>query len=1029
MPCRRHLPRIEELEDRTLPALALTAAAVSAGYGLTSFAYNLSVPFGIAFPKIGGSQYVLVTDVSGNARLFPSIQDGQDAKSAPITQNYGGYNAFGIAQYGQAYYMAQEGASAVVQINPDGTYIRKVASVALATGMVANPINGHLYVSGGPGQSELLDVDPGSGTVSVMASNLDRADGVAVTSDGSIVYVAEENDILGFDTSSHTKVFDSGQIPSPGVDGLALGTGALAGFIFANTNAGQVWQINLATKNQTLIASGGSRGDFCVPDPHDGTLLLTQSDSILRLHPPAGSLFGYEAPTITSADNATFTIGKRGSFTVMATGFPATTFSEMGALPAGITFSSTGILSGTPSPGTVGSYPIIIAATNGLPPDATQTFTLTVNQAPVITSKDHATFAAGTPGSFTATATGVPTVAFSEKGNLPAGVNLTSAGLLSGTPAAGSGGIYHITITATNGVTPEDTQAFTLTVNEAPAITSAAYATFLVGSQGSFTMTATGFPAATFSETGDLPSGVAFSVSGVLSGTPVKGSGGLYHITITASNGASPDAAQTFTLTVNEAPYAPSFTSPDSTAFAVGRVGDFHVTATGYPAPSFRVKGVLPKGVSFDGASGILAGTPAQGTTGANYFFLVASNGTAPDATQTFTLKVVQAPLFTSPNSATFKTGVAGSTTLTALGYPIPTLGEVGALPPGVLFKPGPNGTARLSGTPGKSAGGRYPITLKAINSVDSATQSFTLIVNQAPAITSVKNSTFVVGQSRNFTIVASGFPAAKIASSARPAWLTLTGHDDGTATLAGTPPEGAGGNYAITLTASNGLSPAATQSFILTVNEGPSITTPDSALFTAGAPGTFIVKTRGFPRATVTEAGKLPTGITFTAAANGTATFSGTPGQGSGGRYAITLKASNGLGSVTQTFTLQVNQAPVITSAKSAAFLIGRLGTFTVVAKGIPAAAITASVLPAWLKLDDQHDGTAILSGTPTAADVIKITFTAINGVGTRATQNFVLNVSPKSTGTAVSPALGMLVPGYDLELLALALSKKKRT
>ena len=39
---------------------------------------------------------------------------------------------------------------------------------------------------------------------------------------------------------------------------------------------------------------------------------------------------------------------------------------------------------------------------------------------------------------------------------------------LAGTPAAGTGGTYPLTITAANGVGPDATQSFTLTVNQAP---------------------------------------------------------------------------------------------------------------------------------------------------------------------------------------------------------------------------------------------------------------------------------------------------------------------------------------------------------------------------------------------------------------------------------------------------------------------------------------------------------------------------------------------------------------------------------
>src|SRR5205807_3886451 len=91
-------------------------------------------------------------------------------------------------------------------------------------------------------------------------------------------------------------------------------------------------------------------------------------------------------------------------------------------------------------------------------------------------------------------------------------------------------------------------------VNQAPAINSTASTTFTVGTAGSFTVTATGFPATTFSETGALPSGVTLSSGGVLSGTPAANTGGTYPITITASNGVSPNATQNFTLAVNQAP-------------------------------------------------------------------------------------------------------------------------------------------------------------------------------------------------------------------------------------------------------------------------------------------------------------------------------------------------------------------------------------------------------------------------------------------------------------------------------------------
>ncbi|MFM9903961.1 MAG: beta strand repeat-containing protein, partial [Pyrinomonadaceae bacterium] len=63
------------------------------------------------------------------------------------------------------------------------------------------------------------------------------------------------------------------------------------------------------------------------------------------------------------------------------------------------------------------------------------------------------------------------------------------------------------TVTSTNGGTGNFATA-NITVNQAPAITSANNTTFTVGAAGTFTATATGFPAPTFSTVSTLPSGV-----------------------------------------------------------------------------------------------------------------------------------------------------------------------------------------------------------------------------------------------------------------------------------------------------------------------------------------------------------------------------------------------------------------------------------------------------------------------------------------------------------------------------------------
>jgi len=85
-------------------------------------------------------------------------------------------------------------------------------------------------------------------------------------------------------------------------------------------------------------------------------------------------------PSITSVNNTTFTEGIGGTFTVTASGRPNPTFALNGTLPTGVTFNTTsGILAGTPAAGTAGTYLLTITAINGILPNATQNFTLTVN--------------------------------------------------------------------------------------------------------------------------------------------------------------------------------------------------------------------------------------------------------------------------------------------------------------------------------------------------------------------------------------------------------------------------------------------------------------------------------------------------------------------------------------------------------------------------------------------------------------------------------------------------------------------------
>ena len=420
---------------------------------------------------------------------------------------------------------------------------------------------------------------------------------------------------------------------------------------------------------------------------------------------------------------------------------------------------------------------------------------------------------------------------------LPSGVSFVTGNgtaRLSGTPASGTGGSYDFTITASNGVGASATQNFTLVVDQAPAITSAAADTFLAGEAGSFTIETTGYPNASLSDAGArLPSGLRFlddaNGTATISGTPAPGSGGSYPLTITATNGTDPDATQGFTLTIDE---SPGITSAAGTTFVVGRDTTFTVLTDGYPHASLSDGGArLPSEVSFsdngDGTATI-SGTPAAGSGGSYPFTITATSGTASPATQAFTLTVDQSPSFTSAAVATFVVGKSGQFTVGSSGFPAPTLSVGGAkLPSGVSFVDNRNGTATISGKPAVHTAGRHELTITAGNgTTPAATQSFTLVVDQAPLITSAARAAFVVGRTATYRLTATGFPTASALrisdQGARlPAGLSF-GDKGAVASISGTPKPGTAGMYRLTLRASNGVSPAASQVLVLSVDNLP---------------------------------------------------------------------------------------------------------------------------------------------------------------------------------------------------------------
>lgn len=215
------------------------------------------------------------------------------------------------------------------------------------------------------------------------------------------------------------------------------------------------------------------------------------------------------------------------------------------------------------TPGTTYHFRVTASNSYGATNGRNLTFTTTAGSAPVITSLPASqAVLSGATVTFTVAANGAPPPGYQwqrQASGASGFVNLSNGGVFSGATAATltitgatpamSGDQFRCVVS--NGVSPNVTgAAVTLTVNAPAAISSAANAKFILGLPGSFTITATGSPAPTFSANA-LPSWAALNpATGVISGTAPNATGSPFAFTLTASNGIGSASSQSFVLTV-----------------------------------------------------------------------------------------------------------------------------------------------------------------------------------------------------------------------------------------------------------------------------------------------------------------------------------------------------------------------------------------------------------------------------------------------------------------------------------------------
>jgi uncharacterized protein with beta-barrel porin domain len=379
-----------------------------------------------------------------------------------------------------------------------------------------------------------------------------------------------------------------------------------------------------------------------------------------------------------------------------------------GALPAGLSFSSAGVLSGTPT--VAGDFGFTVRATDANGFSADQAYTLGI-AAPAI-AVTPATLAPGIAGTAYSQALdasgGVAPYGYSlASGALPAGLSLSAAGALSGTPTVAGDFDFTVRATDANGFAGE--QAYTLTVvAPAIAVTPATLPAGTAGTPYSQALSASGGvePYAWSLAGGSLPAGLALSAGGTLAGTPTVAGSFDFTVRATDANGFSGEQAYTLAIVAPAIAVTPATLSSGTggTAYSQAFEASGGVAPYGYSLAS----GALPAGLSLS-AAGTLSGTP---TVAGDFDFTVrATDANGFTGEQAYTLSIAAPAIALTP--ATLPAGTAAtaySQALSASGGagPYAYALSAGELPPGIELSP----AGVVAGTP--TAVGRFEFTVTA---------------------------------------------------------------------------------------------------------------------------------------------------------------------------------------------------------------------------------------------------------------------------------------------------------------------------
>ncbi|MFD1295586.1 putative Ig domain-containing protein [Lysobacter gummosus] len=643
---------------------------------------------------------------------------------------------------------------------------------------------------------------------------------------------------------------------------------------------------------------------------------LTVSAPTLSMTPAAGTL----STTYGAAYSQAF---------VASGGTPTYSYAvSAGALPAGLSLdAATGLLSGTPT--VTGLFTFSVRATDsstgaGAPFSRTQNYVLqvaaptiviappTLPGAQIAASYSEAVSASGGIAPYAYTITG---------GALPAGVSLSSAGTISGTPTAG--GTFNFTVTATDAHGQTGSQAYSVIVAAATIVVApAALPNGGVAQAYSQTLTASGgTPGYSFALTaGTLPAGVSLSSTGTISGTPTAG--GTFNFTVTAtdsSTGSGPyTGSHAYSLTIGASTIVLPATSLANATVASAYSASLNPATGGTSPYSYALaSGSLPAGISFSSA-GQLSGTPsAPGTFNFTVVATDSSTGTGPysSAPQSYTLVVNDI------------VPVANPLTPPPVAYDSPPVSFAANTSGGIaasiaIAAPPAHGTASVSGLnivyqPSPGYAGPDPFTYTASNSVGTSAPAAVnvTVANPVISVTASDPLTTQVGAAytQTFTWNGGAQPFSGYNVAGLPAGLSITGNTANSVTVSGTPT--AAGSFPLNASAtdsSTGNGPfLQAQAFVLTVSAPTLAMTP--------APGNLpmnygVASTINFaasggtaPYSFSLASGSLPIGVSFSSAG----VLSGTPTVP--GNYNIAVRVQDSSTGTGAPFALQQSYTIVV--------------------------------------------------------------------------------------------------------------------